>query len=136
MAQTPKCLAILLCDDVMEDKRTNKKVIIGTFNVIGARKFPYRHPSMTLYFVLTDGRGEMPVRVEMIRDLRADQGGQRIFELSGNAKFENPLVVAELVLTIRDMHLPGPGIYTLRVLVNDAFIGERKIQVKEVKREG
>ena len=137
MPHVPTCLAIILCDDVMEDKRSSKKVIIGTFNRITASHFPCKYDhKMTLYLALTDGRGESPIRIEIVKDMQADQSGDRVLDLPGRVKFKDPLMVTELVLSIQGLPLPSPGLYSVRVLVNEDCVGERKLKVEQMKAEG
>jgi len=40
------CLAIIICNEVIEDKRTNNKTLVGLFSRIGTKAVPCVHPRM------------------------------------------------------------------------------------------
>ena len=45
---TPSGLAIVVCDQIIEDKATSKKSLIGIFNNIASPTFPCRHPQLSV----------------------------------------------------------------------------------------
>ena len=51
------CVALIICDDVIEDRRTGNKSLIGLFNGIGAGQLPAVHPRMYLVASVTSGSG-------------------------------------------------------------------------------
>ena len=109
----PVCLGILLCDQVIEDKRTNKKSLIGTFNDIFAGRLPAKHPCMCLVLSLTNCRRPLDVEVELSRD--TDAGGERLLGLKGQVPAHNPLAVLDLVFELHGVPLPQLGKYTIDV---------------------
>ena len=134
MPQTPKCKAIIICDDVIEDKHSGKKSIIGAFNTLWANKFPASHPQAVLFLSLTDGQGEVDVSIRIVKDLQPNMSGQDIFKADGKVKFENPLDTAEMILRLHNLPLPSPGNYSFIVEVNGEMIGDRRVKV--CKAEG
>ena len=46
---TPSGLAIVVCDQIIEDKATSKKSLIGIFNNIASQTFPCRHPALSVF---------------------------------------------------------------------------------------
>ena len=62
---TPIGLAIVVCDQIIEDKLTGKKSLIGIFNQIGTNNFPCRHPQMCVFVSLTEGRGQCAARLRI-----------------------------------------------------------------------
>ena len=111
----PVCLGIILCDQVIEDKRTNKKSLIGTFNDIIVSKLPAKHPCMYLVVYLTNCRYENGIEIELSRD--TDQGGEKIISMKGRVQGRNPLDVIDLVFEMHGVPLTGYGKYTIDVLV-------------------
>src|SRR5919198_1052031 len=59
--ESPSCVAIVICNEVIEDKWTNNKTLVGLFNSIAAPGLPAHHHRMFIMVSLTDGRGEWPV---------------------------------------------------------------------------
>ena len=65
---SPIGLAIVICDQIIEDKLTHKKSLIGIFNQIATPTFPCRHPRMAVFVSLTEGRGAYDVRLRMVHE--------------------------------------------------------------------
>ncbi len=129
--QAPVCLAIILCDAVIEDKATNKKSLFGLFNTIGAAKFPVVHPAASLLVTLTDGRGRTPLAVRLA-NLESDK---ELLRMQGEVQFENPNSVVDLVLHIQGLPIPEPGTYVIEVLFEGAIVGSRRFQAIETKAQ-
>src|SRR5471030_2256567 len=53
-SETPVCVAIVLCNDCIEDKRTNNKTLIGLFNAITVQTTPALHPRMVVLVSITN----------------------------------------------------------------------------------
>ena len=122
----PSCLAIVLCDYVIEDKATNNKSLIGLFNRIHAAKFPCSHPRMVIYISITDGRGDTQVEVflERGRDRR------EVFKAQGKVEFREPNHVIDLVFDLRGVVFEEAGAYFVGIRTSAGkVLGERKFQV-------
>jgi hypothetical protein len=130
----PKCLSIVLCDQVIEDKRTNKKSLIGTFNDIFAGKVPAKHPCMFLMLSLTNCRRPFDIALEVSRD--TEQGGERLLSLKGPVQGKNPLAVLDLVFELHGVALPAFGQYTIDVTLQpDAVrLAQRSFYVREMPK--
>lgn len=61
----PSLSALLVCDQVIEDKATNKKSIIGAFTHIWAQSFPCSHQKMGVYFCVTDAEGSYDITLRL-----------------------------------------------------------------------
>ena len=126
----PSCLAIVLCDYVIEDKATNNKSLIGLFNRIHAAKFPCQHPRMVIYISLTDGRGETPVEVFLERS----RDHKEIFRAQGKVEFREPNHVMDLVFDLRGITFEEPGAYHAGIRTKSGrLLGERKFHVSGMK---
>ena len=128
---TPQCLCLLLCDQVIEDKRTNKKSLIGTFNDILTMQTPVRYPLMSLFLSLTNCLGEHEVTIELYHD--NDTGGERVLQLTGKLEGKNPLDVIDMVFELRGAPLPHLGSYTIeaRVKPENERIAQRRFYVRQ-----
>ena len=60
----PRVLAMVVCDQVHEDPSTGKYTILGTFDRVASPSFPYTHPAVTSFMQVTNGRGEVEIRVK------------------------------------------------------------------------
>jgi len=128
-APKPECLAMVLCDDVVEDKRSNNKTLFNTFNQITALKFPAIHPKLVVFLSLTNGHGEVPFDLQFVRD----KDDRPLCGLKGTVKFGDPLAVADIVLTMRGLPLPDEGHYCFRLLLAGEPVRERRLFVKLLK---
>jgi hypothetical protein len=126
---TPVGLAIVVCDQIIEDKLTNKKSLIGIFNQIGAQSFPYRHPQLCVFVSLTEGRGQCGARLRIIHD----ESGQVVAEMNGSIQFPDVHAVFELNFNLVGLVFPEPGMYSIEFYGDDALILERRFTVSEIK---
>src|SRR4029450_1227465 len=59
--EKPFCIAIIICNEVIEDKATSNKTLVSIFNTIGTPGLPCQHPRMFVMASFTDGRGRWPI---------------------------------------------------------------------------
>lgn len=130
MPPEPECLAMIVCDDVTQDKNTGKKTLFNTFNQIACREFPNKHGNLVVFVSLTNGRGEAPMNLEFIRGAAE----QPLCALQGTVKFPDPLAVVDVVLRIAGLPLPEEGVYAFRLTVGGRILRERRIFVS--RQEG
>ena len=125
MAIIPKCLAILVCEGVVEDSRTRNKCILNTYNTINSPQFPARKDRLAVFVSLTDGRGESPLELRLIRFENGMSNG--MLSLKGKIEFKDPVTVVDVTFDIRDLIFPAPGEYEIQVWIGDEMIGARKM---------
>lgn len=128
-APSPLGLAIVICDQIIEDKQTRKKSLIGIFNQIGTNNFPCRHPRMSVYVSLTEGRGQYAVRLRIAQE----DSGQTVGEVQGQIQFGDIHAVAELKFDLLNVNFPSPGLYAIEFYCDDMLILERRFQVLQIK---
>lgn len=128
---TPKANAMLVCDTVITEQGTKKKSLIGIFESIGARKFPFVHPFLSVYVKLTEANGAYHFRLEMV-NLKSNQ-------VTGEGKIpqeiliDNPLKSHELVFNLRGLRFNEPGEYEFRMYSNDQIFAQKTFYVQEIK---
>lgn len=121
----PEALAMIICDTVMDDRKTNKKILVGTFNNIGAVNFPVRHLEMHVFIVLTGGHGKYQ---GVLRCIQASSE-KPIMELSGPIEFHNPLHVIEIDFALKQLVFPKEGTYIFQLCCDSEIIMQRKFMV-------
>jgi len=126
---TPIGLAIVICDQIIEDKLTNKKSLIGIFNQIATQSFPCRHPQVSVFVALTDGRGECAARLRIVHD----ESNHVVAEVNGNIQFPDAHTVVELNFGLVGLVFPEPGIYAIEFYCDDALVLERRFHVIHIK---
>jgi hypothetical protein len=131
----PECLALLLCEGVIEDSRTKNKTVLNMFNQISAAQFPAQHDRLCIFVSLTNGRGTSEVDVRVVRaDLPPGEGV--LVGMKGEVTFPDPLHVVELGLDIRRLVFPSAGTYDIEVLVDGEPLKRRRFAVTETRTQG
>jgi len=126
---TPSGLAIVVCDQVIEDKLTNKKSLIGIFNSIAHPSFPCRHPALCVYVSLTEGRGTSQARLRIVYEETA----QPVTEVNGPIEFKDVNTVVELVFNFMGLEFPEPGLYSIEFYCDDALVLERRFHALQIQ---
>ena len=122
----PTCLAIILCECVVEDIRTRNKCILNTFNNITSKIFPLTIARLTVFATLTSGRGIMPMKVTLLKD-----GAESpMLDLKGELNFGNPLNVVDMIMDMRNIVFPSAGWYSVQVHCGGG-ISERRLSVMQ-----
>lgn len=124
----PISLAMIICDMIMDDRKTGKKILVGTFNTINARNFPALHLEMHIFLTLTEGHGEYQSSLKCIRS----DFHKPIMEISGPIKFLSPLDVVEIGFALKNLAFPSPGTYIFQLSCDSDIIASRKFMVKEI----
>jgi hypothetical protein len=122
---TPKSLAIIICDTVIDDRETHKKTLVGIFNNISASKVPVRHPELRVFVSLIEGNGPYKARLEC----RHRESGAKVFEVTMDIKFENPNQVVEINIGIQGVVFNQYGIHDFDFYCDDQIIISRRFTV-------
>ena len=125
----PRSIAMIICDEVIDDKRTRKKSLIGMFDRIMAASFPARHPKLHIFFSLTNGRGKYKAVLQQIflLDLKVLQ------EIQGELEFSSPNDVLEYDFELLNISFPFEGKYSFQLLLDGKVAGERIFEVVKKK---
>ncbi len=128
----PVLLSAIVCDTVILDALTGKGTVVGIFDTINALRFPARHEVLFVFCQLTNGRGQVPIRVRIV-DLENDEA--LIHEAEVLGQFEDVRHVANMIVRIGGLTFPHPGEYRMQVYAGTDFLGERRILCKELPAE-
>ena len=125
----PTGVAIVICDQIIEDKLTGKKSLIGIFNQIATQNFPCRHPQVCVFVSLTEGRGQCAARLRIVHD----ESDHVVGEVNGNIQFPDVHTVVELNFNLVGLVFPDPGLYSIEFYCDDALVLERRFHVTHIK---
>jgi hypothetical protein len=120
----PVCVAVILCNDVIEDKRTSNKSLIGIFNAIAAPQLPVTHPRMNVMASITNASGELPVTLV----IRAPSG-RDVMRVEGSVPMQDPLAVMDVVFELNGVPIEELGTYMVDILSGAHYLGGRRFQV-------
>ena len=119
--QTPKCISIVICNEVLEDKRTNNKSLIGLFNMVATTALPCVQPRLCILVSLVEGQGEVPVKIRIV-----SPSNETLVQVEGKQHFDSPRDVADLVFEFQSLPLHEAGEYAVDVFANDEHRAERR----------
>jgi hypothetical protein len=129
-SRPPIPVAILLCDQVITEKETGKKSIIGVFDRIWARTFPVTHKSAAIYIRIADAEGSYDMRIQYVKvdtqEVLDEATGRLEVQLSeryGEADFAVPLSA---------IMIPEPGYYEFRLFLNGQFFQKVRFQAVQI----
>lgn len=124
----PHCLALVLCDAVIEDVRTRNKSLINMFNGILSNQVPVRHDKMCAFAAFSGGRGPVPISLRLCFDLEYEKD---LLNLGGMVEFpsDNPQAVVDMVFEIRGFVFPQFGQYTFEVISDGVPIMSRRFTI-------
>ena len=126
----PMGLAMIICDQVITEAKTNKKSLIGIFNQVFARTFPCRHSRMSIFIVLTG------IHNSVKTDIRFDdESGQTLFAAEGQIACENPTQVVEMNFEFNNTMFPEPGQYTIHFMCDGVPLLHRNLFVRHLQED-
>ena len=128
---SPIGLAIVICDQMIEDKFTNKKSLIGCFNQISAGQFPCRHPQVCVFVSLTEGSGQYTAKLRIVHE----ESAQVVTEIDGQIQFPDVNSVVELNFNLVGLQFPQPGLYSIEFYCDDALVLERRFHARQLNQQ-
>lgn len=127
----PFSLALGICDLIHRDQGSGKRYILGCFSVLHATSFPCAHPLICVYADLTNGRGKVPVRVQIVD---SDEERPPICVLEQEMDFPDPRMIAELDFGMAGLVFPEPGEYRVQLFASGHHVIERRLLVNKLEQ--
>jgi hypothetical protein len=122
--EAPVCVAIVLCNDCIEDKRTNNKTLIGLFNAITAQSMPVMHSRMVVMASITNASKTLA----MVLSIRSPSGEESA-HIEAPFPATDPLAAYDIVFELNGVVLTEPGTYNVDLLCDGAYLGGRRFDV-------
>lgn len=123
--ESPVCLAINICNEVIVDARTNNKSLISCFNGIVAQSIPAVHPRMFIMVSLTN----VFANTEFTISAR-DPNYAEVMQFKAQIAASDPIAVHDLMIEVQNFNLPLAGTYFVDVLQGDTLLSERRFLVQ------
>jgi hypothetical protein len=121
----PTLVSLLICDQVIDDKITNKKSAIGLFNTVLVPQLPTTIPQIVVLASLTEIGANTTIELRLVRD--ADNSV--LFHTHGPIEAPNPLATVDLLFAMHGIRLTAPGQYAFEICCADEILGRRRFQV-------
>lgn len=126
----PYALSIGLCDWVYRDPGTGKRFILGCVGAIHAIQFPATHPILCVYADLTNGRGVVNIKMQIVD---VDEERPPVWVQEMPFEFPDPRAVGEFDLVIGAVTFPEHGEYRLQVFADNQFVIERGLLLNKLE---
>jgi hypothetical protein len=120
----PQVLALNVCDFIVIDPWTAKRTLIGLFSIVHAQKFPAFHPVLSVHASLTNGHGNVTIKVRLID---SEEARPAITEVESTIDFTDPRLVVDFQGTTMNIVFPEPGEYRVQLFGNGELLSERRI---------
>ncbi|MCK4342154.1 MAG: hypothetical protein KAY37_10590 [Phycisphaerae bacterium] len=121
----PSLVSLLICDQVIDDKISNKKSAIGIFNTILVPKMPTLIHQMAILASLTEIVGRVELEIRLIRDT----DNHVLFSGKGAVEAPDPLAVVDLLFAMQGVRITEPGQYAFELLSGGEILGRRRFQM-------
>lgn len=123
--ERPMCVAVIICNEMIEDKRTNNKTLINLFNSIASSQLPLTQPRMVVMASLTNGIGRWPITFA----IRAPSD-KVVMRVDGEANFADPLAVLDIIIEFNSLTFADEGVHFVDVLTENYPLGNRRFTVQ------
>jgi hypothetical protein len=130
-SESPICLAINICNEVIVDARSNNKSLISCFNGIVTQQLPAMHPRMFIVASITNVFQDSDVIISA-RDPQYNE----ILQFQAHIAAGDPLAVHDLIVEVHNLQLPFPGTYFVDVIYKEELLSERRFIVQFVPQPG
>jgi hypothetical protein len=123
-SEVPVCIAIVLCNDFIEDKRTNNKTLIGLFNAIHVQQIPATHSRMVVMTSITNASSAFPISLI----IRAPSGAE-LARINAEIPASHPLATNDIVFEINGLVVNEYGTHNIDILNGSSYMGGRRFDV-------
>ena len=121
----PICISVIICNEIINSKRTNNKTLVSLFNGIAVQSFPTVHPRMFVLASLTNGSGTWPISLVV-----KNPSDKEIIRVKNDLVFRDPLAVEDFWVEVQGLPLTEEGVYFVDVLAGTYPLGNRRFSVK------
>jgi hypothetical protein len=124
-AAVPTLVSLLICDQVIDDKLTNKKSAIGIFNAVLVPQAPTTLGHVVVLASLTDIKNRVVLRLRLVRDI----DNEVLFETQGPVESPDPLGIVDLIFNMHGLRISAAGPYAFEILCGQELLARRRFQV-------
>ena len=125
--ERPMCVAVIICNEVIEDKRTSNKSLINLFSNIVAPQLPATQPRMAVMASLTNGIGRWPITFAI-----RSPSDKVVTRFDGEANFADPLGVLDITIEFVGLTFAEEGVHFVDILTENYPLGNRRFAVQVI----
>lgn len=127
VSEEPLARGLFLCDWLILDAQTNKVSLINLFDRVRAPSFPSSPRPFVVYACLTNGFGDIELRV----DIESDDGLRLVFSQSLYVRFVDRLAAVHCKFMIGNCSFPEAGGYQVVLYADGSPIAQTRVDVLE-----
>lgn len=127
---TPTVTAMLVCDQIVAEQGTNKKSLIGIFEIVAAIGFPTIIPRLAVYVRLVDAGGKYPFKLRVVK--LKDETLLADIDIEGN--LPDQAHASELVFNFQGLMIPEAGKYEFQLYTRDTYL--HRVTMEVAKAQG
>ncbi len=120
----PQCISIIICDEVIDDRRTGKITLVGLFANIGMLRLPAPCPRMVVVASFAEAMGAWPLGMSV-----RCPSGKELTRLDDVIWFDDVSRVINLEFTLSGSLLTEAGRYFVDVIVDGTLVVSRSFYV-------
>jgi hypothetical protein len=128
LTEKPLPLALLLADQVYQDRESGKWVVAGIFSSIGFRALPGVQNTMSVFFQVTNISAPVELR---LRVEHAD-GDATVLDVGGPIRARDPLEVISSRIVLRNVPFQKQGKYWVQLLSGQEILTQVPLHVSLV----
>lgn len=117
-APIPSVVAMLICDQIINEQDTNKKNLIGVFENFISPVFPVLMPRLAVYVKLADALGDYLFKLRLV-NLKDES---LVAEIGIAAKIADSTRHSELALNFGNLPIPVEGKYEFQLYAGDEYL--------------
>lgn len=126
---TPTVTAMLVCDQIVAEQGTNKKSLIGIFEIVAAFAFPTVIPRLSVYVRLVDGLGKYPFKLRVVK--LKDETLLADVDVEGD--LPDQMHATELVFNFMGFAVPEAGKYEFQLYTRDTYLHRVTMEVSQMQ---
>ena len=124
----PVCVAMLICHDVIEDKRSGNKTVVNIFNSVGANQLPATQQRLTVMATITNNKEETPLQL-VVRT----PGGVEEVNAAGVLPPTQTDDAVDVLFELHGMQIREYGQYQIELTSNGERLAMRKFRCLQVR---
>jgi hypothetical protein len=125
MVPCPVALGLALCDQVIVEEGTRKASLIGTFNRLEGRAFPFVPLPFCVVTTLTGAQGEGDITLSLTQ-LETDE---EVASLTRRVAFPDRFAEGRILFRLGDCSFPAPGAYLFTLTVDGDWVAHRRLRI-------
>ncbi len=127
----PVCVSMIICHDVIEDKRSSNKTVVNLFNAVGATSLPATQQRMIVMATITNNRSETPLNLVVRTPSNKEE-----LTAQGTLPPSQGDDAVDVLFELHGMPIREYGTYQIELTSNGERLAMRKFRCIQVRNQG